>query len=101
MRKTGTHPHHVLFDFLVQDGAELPPVIEFDVGVEDSVLPTNQPSFFVQDEGRRVAQTFLAKYLEIYDTDDRTPLLAAYHDSTVMSLTVSFAPGTSASVAGR
>lgn len=69
------------------DGVELPPVISFDIGAEDMQLPASKGSFFVSEEGRRVVLLFLQQYLSVYDADDRQPLLEAYHDTAVMSLT--------------
>jgi nuclear RNA export factor len=55
----------------------------------------------VSEQSRQVAVLFLQQYLSIYDSEDRQPLLDAYHDSAVLSMSVSFAPGQAATGAGR
>lgn len=72
-------------------------MISFDIGTEDVALPVSQGSWFVSDEARQIALAFLEQYLSVYDSEDRQPLLNAYHDSAVMSMTCSFSPGHSAS----
>jgi len=80
------------------DGIELPPVISFDIGAEDVQLPASKGSFFVSEDSRRVLMLFLEQFIGVYDSDDRQPLLHAYHDSALMSLTCS-PPGHSSSAA--
>ena len=82
--------------FKQQDGVELPPVISFDIGAEDVQLPASKGSFFVSEDSRRVVLIFLEQFLGVYDSNDREPLLDAYHDSALMSLTCS-PPGQSSS----
>jgi len=78
------------------DGVELPPVISFDIGAEDVQLPASKGNFFVSEDSRRVVLIFLEQFLGVYDSNDREPLLDAYHDSALMSLTCS-PPGQSSS----
>jgi len=77
------------------DGVDLPPVISFDIETEDVSLPTSQNSWFVSDEVRPLVLTFLEQYLSLYDSDDRQPLLNAYNDSALWSMTCSYPPQTS------
>ena len=90
-----------LISFIYQDGIDLPPVISFDVGAEDVSMPSSKGSYFVSEQSQQVAVLFLQQYLSIYDSEDRQPLLNAYHDSAVLSMSVSFAPGQAATGAGR
>ncbi|EFX66035.1 hypothetical protein DAPPUDRAFT_332592 [Daphnia pulex] len=83
------------------DGVELPPVISFDIGAEDVALPLSSGSWFVSDEARQIVLVFLEQYLSVYDSDDRQPLLNAYHDSAIMSLTCSYPPGQTANAPSR
>ena len=55
----------------------------------------------MSEQSQQVAVLFLQQYLSIYDSEDRQPLLNAYHDSAVLSMSVSFAPGQAATGAGR
>ncbi len=80
---------------------ELPPVISFDIGAEDVALPPSSGSWFVSDEARQIVLVFLEQYLSVYDSDDRQPLLNAYHDSAIMSLTCSYPPGQTANAPSR
>ena len=69
----------------------MPPVITFDVGAEDLSLPVSKGSWFASDQAKQIAVLFLEQYLAVYDSDDRQPLLDAYHDSAVFSITASAA----------
>lgn len=70
---------------------DLPPIISFDIGAV--TLPKSRGSWFVSEDARQIVLAFLEQYLSVYDSDDRQPLLNAYHDSAVMSLTCSYPPG--------
>lgn len=83
------------------DGVDLPPVISFDIEAEDVRLPPSQSSSFVSDEARLLVLSFLEQYLSIYDSDDRQPLLNAYNDSAVLSMTCSYPSQTSNTSAAR
>lgn len=91
--------YHIFFS--AQDGVELPPVISFDIGTEDVSLPPSSSSWIVSDEARQIVLVFLEQYLTVYDSDDRQPLLNAYYDSAIMSLTCSYPPGQTASASAR
>lgn len=82
------------------DGVELPPVISFDIGAEDIQLPASKGNFFISEDSRRVVLIFLEQFLGVYDSDDRQPLLHAYHDAALMSLTCS-PPGQSSHSSAR
>jgi nuclear RNA export factor len=80
---------------------ELPPIISFDIGAEDVALPPSSGSWFISDEARQIVLVFLEQYLSVYDSDDRQPLLNAYHDSAFMSLTCYYPPGQTANTAAK
>ncbi len=79
----------------------MPPIISFDIGAEDVALPPSKGSWFISDEARQIVLVFLEQYLSVYDSDDRQPLLNAYHDSATMSLTCSYPPGQAANASAR
>lgn len=72
------------------DGRELPKAIGFEVEEEVSKLPQAHPSFFVIDGVKDIVLKFIQQYYEIYDTDNRRPLEAAYTENASFSLTCVF-----------
>ncbi|XP_069679720.1 nuclear RNA export factor 1 [Periplaneta americana] len=76
------------------DGVELAPPILFDVN-EDFQMPTNKRNFFCAEGGMSVARQFLEQYYQIYDSDDRQPLINAYHNDALFSITSTYPPGQS------
>ena len=74
----------------LQDGCDLPPMIGFDVS-EDSKLPAPKASYLCDYAGAEIVRQFLEQYYNIFDSGDRQPLLAAYHENAMFSLTVTFA----------
>ncbi|XP_074596927.1 nuclear RNA export factor 1-like [Brevipalpus obovatus] len=67
------------------DSAELPPAIGFDIGGGEI------PSVYghcISDEIKSFVGEFLDQYYKIYDSDDRSQLLAAYHDNAVFSYSI-------------
>ncbi|XP_077293168.1 nuclear RNA export factor small bristles isoform X2 [Arctopsyche grandis] len=71
------------------DGADLPPVIGFDVS-DDINLPPSKPSFLCNVEGQGVVKQFLEQYFALYDSESRQPLLDAYHENAMFSLSASY-----------
>lgn len=71
--------------FYQKDGVVLPPVIGFDVS-DDLVLPPSKPSFLCNVEGQIIVKQFLEQYFALYDSDSRQPLLDAYHENAMFSL---------------
>lgn len=74
------------------DGIDLPPPISFDI-VEEHHLPDRQQTFLCNSEGSSIVRQFLEQYFLIYDTDNRQPLLQAYHEQAVFSMTMAYPYG--------
>lgn len=74
---------------MLQDGAELGPVIGFDVAddVPSAVLPPWKQAFLSNPAGSELVQKFLEQYFMLFDSDNRQQLLEAYHDQAVFSIT--------------
>nr|KAG5687808.1 hypothetical protein BaRGS_005438 [Batillaria attramentaria] len=72
------------------DGKDLPPPITFDV--EKAVIPVSKGSHFVNGEIQDLVVKFLKEFYTIYDTDNRQPLIDAYHEHAIFSLTCNFNP---------
>ncbi|XP_076054165.1 nuclear RNA export factor 1-like [Oratosquilla oratoria] len=68
------------------DGHELPKTIGFEVDEDPPKLPPSQPAYFCDQLAKGVAIEFIQQYYQIFDTASRTPLLAAYTDDAVFSL---------------
>ncbi|XP_076069319.1 nuclear RNA export factor 1-like [Oratosquilla oratoria] len=68
------------------DGHELPKTIGFEVDEDPPKLPPSQPAYFCDQLAKGVAIEFIRQYYQIFDTPSRTPLLAAYTDDAVFSL---------------
>ncbi|RWS03825.1 nuclear RNA export factor 1-like protein [Dinothrombium tinctorium] len=69
------------------DNEDLPPPIGFDVG-ESSKLVSSLGSH-IPPETNEFVVGFINQYFAIYDSDDRQPLLEAYHDQALFSFTIS------------
>lgn len=74
------------------DGIDLPPPISFDIS-EETHLPDGQQTFLCNSEGEVIVRQFLEQYFQIYDTENRQPLLQAYHEHAVFSLTMAYPYG--------
>uniref|UniRef100_A0A182P4G9 NTF2 domain-containing protein n=1 Tax=Anopheles epiroticus TaxID=199890 RepID=A0A182P4G9_9DIPT len=70
------------------DDIDLPPPISFDVPEDDMKLPEAKASFLTDTSGADLVRQFLEQYFTIYDSDNRQPLLEAYHEHAMFSLTV-------------
>nr|XP_040221616.2 nuclear RNA export factor 1 [Anopheles coluzzii] len=70
------------------DDIVLPPPISFDVPEDDTKLPEAKASFLSDTSGADLVRQFLEQYFTIYDSDNRQPLLEAYHEHAMFSLTV-------------
>ncbi|XP_054731276.1 nuclear RNA export factor 1 [Anastrepha obliqua] len=70
------------------DGQDLTPMIQFDVGEEAAVMPVAKASFLCDPNGTEIIRQFLEQYFLIFDSDNRQPLLDAYHDQAMLSLLV-------------
>lgn len=79
------------FLVVLQDGEDLPPQIGFDIEDETTAkIPTPNASFLCNPDGANMVREFLKAYYDIYDSEDRQPLLHAYHEHSTFSLTCSF-----------
>ncbi|XP_030378948.1 nuclear RNA export factor 1 [Scaptodrosophila lebanonensis] len=77
------------------DGETLPPQIDFDLQ-ESTSLPPNKASYLSDSAGAEVVRQFLDQYFNIFDSNNRQPLLDAYHEQAMLSISMP-----SASQAGR
>lgn len=84
--------YNVYNDFVsFQDGVELPKQIGFDIEDEQAAnVPTPKASFLSNAAGADIVRQFLEQYFIIYDSDNRQPLLEAYHEHSTFSLTCTF-----------
>uniref|UniRef100_A0A336LAD5 CSON002539 protein n=1 Tax=Culicoides sonorensis TaxID=179676 RepID=A0A336LAD5_CULSO len=72
------------------DGIELPKQIGFDIEDEKRLTPA-KASFLCNSAGADIVRQFLEQYFIIYDSDNRQPLLNAYHEHAMFSLTTAYA----------
>ncbi|XP_055854918.1 nuclear RNA export factor 1 [Episyrphus balteatus] len=67
------------------DGRDLEPQILFDVHDTGS-LPKPKASFLCDTSGAEIIRQFLEQYFIIFDSDNRQPLLDAYHEQAMLSI---------------
>ena len=74
----------------------MPPPILFDVEDEKLKLPPTQRMFIVQSNAKaqEVATQFLQQYFMVFDSENRQPLLDAYHEHASFSMTVNITQST-------
>lgn len=77
------------------DGVDLPPPISFDLE-EEIQLPKAQQTFLCAQEGQEIVRQFLEQYFVIYDGESRQPLLQAYHEQAMFSMTMAYPYGMTA-----
>ncbi|XP_011502457.1 PREDICTED: nuclear RNA export factor 1 [Ceratosolen solmsi marchali] len=79
------------------DGIDLPPPIVFDVEEHKLKLPSTQRMFIVQSNAKaqEVASQFLQQYFLVFDSENRQPLLDAYHEHACLSMTVTITQSSS------
>lgn len=53
-------------------------------------MPTPKASFLCDPAGAEIVRKFLEQYFVIYDSDNRQPLLDAYHEHAMLSLTATY-----------
>lgn len=70
-----------------QDGEPLEPQILFDVN-DTSSLPHAKASFLCDVAGTDIIRQFLEQYFIIFDSENRQPLLDAYHEQAMLSVSV-------------
>lgn len=69
--------------------------MHFDLA-ETGRMPDTKASFLCDNAGADIVRQFLDQYFRIFDSDNRQALLDAYHESSMLSITMP-----SASQAGR
>jgi nuclear RNA export factor len=75
----------------MKDGADLSPPILFDVN-EGLQLPRSKGSYLCAEEGMPIVRQFLEQYYQLYDSDNREPLVSAYHNDAMFSITSAYLP---------
>lgn len=70
------------------DNEALPPPITFDIE-NDTKLKPSLGSYTCNPEGALVVSQFIELYYTIFDSDDRQPLINAYHENAQFSFTCS------------
>ncbi|ESO94230.1 hypothetical protein LOTGIDRAFT_232475 [Lottia gigantea] len=70
------------------DGNVLPPTIKFDLDAV-TTLPPTKGSYFSDENIKGLIVKFLREFYSLYDSDNRHPLINAYHDQAVFSLSAS------------
>lgn len=75
------------------DGEELPAAIGFDVGEEVTSVPQTLQSH-IPEVTQSLVHGFLKAFYDIFDSENREPLVAAYHDQSSFSLSIVAAKGT-------
>jgi len=72
----------------VLDGKDLPKEIGFDDDepTSSSDMPATVPKMIKNEAASGVILTFLEQFFKLYDSDNRQPLLEAYHESAMFSL---------------
>lgn len=73
---------------------DLPPPISFDIQ-EEVHVPASVQNFICNSEGQEIVRKFLEQYFLIFDGDSREPLIQAYHESAVYSMTSAYPHGQS------
>lgn len=70
------------------DGIELPRPIVFDVVDEAAKTPPSQRMFIADAKAQEIASQFLQQYFTIFDSENRQPLLDAYNEHALFSMTI-------------
>lgn len=56
-------------------------------------MPKTQQTFLCAQEGQDIIRQFLEQYFLIYDSPSRQPLLQAYHENAMFSMTMAYPYG--------
>jgi nuclear RNA export factor len=88
------------FFFNLKDGADLSPPVRFDVS-EDQPLPKNKGLYLCAEEGMTIVQQFVNQYYHLYDSDNREPLVSAYHNDAMFSVTSAYPPRQSSTTSSK
>ncbi|KYN50655.1 Nuclear RNA export factor 1 [Trachymyrmex septentrionalis] len=67
---------------------ELPRPIVFDVVDEAAKIPPTQRMFVADAKAQEIASQFLQQYFTIFDSENRQPLLDAYNEHALFSMTI-------------
>lgn len=57
---------------------------------DESALPPPKASFLCNLAGADIVRQFLGQYFTIFDSDSRQPLLNAYHEQAMFSMTAAY-----------
>jgi hypothetical protein len=72
----------------MKDGADLsPPIVSVN---EDLQLLRNERSFLVAEECMTIVLQFLEQYYQLYDNDNRDPLVTTYLDNAVFTIMAAY-----------
>ncbi|CAG5093839.1 Similar to sbr: Nuclear RNA export factor 1 (Drosophila melanogaster) [Cotesia congregata] len=71
------------------DGKQLPKKISFDIEDTAISLPSTLKIFTTNQQVLEIAQQFVQLYFNVYDSNSRQPLLDAYLDNAVFTMTIS------------
>ncbi|OQR73153.1 nuclear RNA export factor 1-like [Tropilaelaps mercedesae] len=71
---------------VILDQKQLPPPIVFDLEEEKIAVPRSLPSHLPMDQTRQLVVGFVEQFFACFDSDDRSPLIDAYHEAAVFSL---------------
>ncbi|KAK8737504.1 hypothetical protein OTU49_004529, partial [Cherax quadricarinatus] len=72
------------------DRQQLPRPIGFEVDEDESKIPKTVPAYFILPDVKDLVLQFIEQYYQIFDTEDRKPLEAAYSKNALFSLTCNF-----------
>ncbi|KAL7302375.1 hypothetical protein TKK_0005034 [Trichogramma kaykai] len=75
------------------DGVQLPPPILFDVDDQKLKYPPTNQVFVVNEQAKEIAKQFLELYFKVFDSGNRSPLLDAYHENALYSMTSNISQG--------
>ncbi|XP_074098627.1 nuclear RNA export factor 1-like [Cotesia typhae] len=70
------------------DGKQLPKIIGFDIEDSSLSLPSAVKIFSTNQQVLEIAQQFVQLYFNVYDSGSRQPLLDAYLDNAVFTMTI-------------
>lgn len=61
--------------------------------MEEHHLPSHQQILLCNPAGNDIVRQILEQYIQIYDSDNRQPLLQAYHENAIYSMTMAYPYG--------
>lgn len=68
---------------------DIPPPITFEVA-EPVRMPEVRGSSFCNEEAKKVVLAFWEQFVSLYDSNDRQPLMQAYHETATVSMMASY-----------